>query len=306
MRLQRLFGLLVLLGALTGAAQAGAFSYVAVFGDSLSDNGNLYAAIGYPPPPYYNGRMSNGPVAVEDLAARLSSPLADYAWIGATTGIGNVVDGGTATSYGAFGLPGMLTSFAGVAPSLPNKSSALFVLWGGPNDVLSDLSDPSLLPGAIANAVTNISDMALLLEAAGAQHILVPDMPDLGLTPRLLAEGPAASAEGTEVTDLFNALLAASLPPGVKLFDTAGFLRSVASNPAAYGFTDVTDACFNGVTVCADPNQYLFWDDIHPTAAADLFLSAEFAASVPEPSTAVLVLAGLCAFAASVRRRRSA
>ena len=306
MRLQRLFGLLVLLAALTGVAQAGAFSYVAVFGDSLSDNGNLYAATGYPPAPYYNGRMSNGPVAVENMAADLKSPLADYAWIGATTGIGNVVDGGTATSYGAYGLPGMLTSFAAVAPSLPDKSSALFVLWGGPNDLLSDLSDPALLPGAIAAAVANISDMALLLEAMGAQHILVPNMPDLGLTPRLLADGPAASAEATEVTDLFNALLATSLPPGVTIFNTAGFLRNVDSNPAAYGFTNVTDPCFNGVTVCADPNQYLFWDDIHPTAAADVFLGAEFAAAGPEPSTSVLVFAGLCAFAAAVRRRRSA
>jgi phospholipase/lecithinase/hemolysin len=83
-------------------------------------------------------------------------------------------------------------------------------------------------------------------------------------------------------------------------------LRNVDSNPAAYGFTNVTDPCFNGVTVCADPNQYLFWDDIHPTAAADVFLGAEFAAAVPEPSTSVLVFAGLCAFAAAVRRRRSA
>jgi phospholipase/lecithinase/hemolysin len=67
----------------------------------------------------------------------------------------------------------------------------------------------------------------------------------------------------------------------------------------------VTNACFDGVTVCADPNQYLFWDDIHPTAAADVLLGAQFAAAVPEPSTMVLVLAGLCAVVAATRRRRT-
>jgi phospholipase/lecithinase/hemolysin len=189
---------------------------------------------------------------------------------------------------------------------LPGKSNALFVLWGGPNDVLGDLTNPALLPGAIANAVSNISTMASQLEADGAQHILVPNMPDLGLTPRLLALGPAASAEGTEVTNLFNALLATSLPPGVTIFDTAAFLRNIDSNPAAYGFTNVTDPCFNGVSVCADPGQYLFWDDIHPTAAADVILGAQFAASVPEPSTIILVLVGLGAIAPLARRRGSA
>jgi phospholipase/lecithinase/hemolysin len=305
MRLLRSFGLLALLAALASVAQAGSFTYVAVFGDSLSDNGNLYGTIGYPPPPYYNGRMSNGPVAVENLASDVSSPLHDYAWIGATTGVGNVVDNGTATTLGSFGLPGMSTVFAAVAPSLPATSNALFVLWGGPNDLLSDLGTPAALPGAMANAVANISNMALFLESIGAQHILVPNMPDLGLTPRLLALGPVVSAEGTEVTDLFNALLAASLPPGVTMFDTAGFLRAIDSNPAAYGFLNVTNACFDGVTVCADPNQYLFWDDIHPTAAADVLLGAQFAAAVPEPSTMVLVLAGLCAVVAATRRRRT-
>jgi hypothetical protein len=41
----------------------------------------------------------------------------------------------------------------------------------------------------------------------------------------------------------------------------------------------MTDACFDGVTVCADPGQYLFWDDIHPTAAAGVFLGEKFAAA---------------------------
>lgn len=307
MRLIRLFGLLAAMAALTSVAHAGTFGYIAVFGDSLSDNGNLQAAVGYPPAPYFNGRMTNGLVAVENLALKVGSPLLDYAWIGATTGVGNVVDNGTTTSFGAFGLPGMSTVFGAAAAALPNKSGALFVLWGGPNDLISYLNTPALVPGAITNAVSNLSTIALSLEAMGAQHILVPNMPDLGLTPRVLALGPGASAGATAASDAFNALLAASLPAGVTMFDTAAFLRAIDNNPSAYGFTNVTDACFDGVTVCADPGQYLFWDDIHPTAAADILLGERFAAAaVPEPVTTGMVLIGLGVIAAAVQRRRAA
>ena len=59
-------------------APAGAFGCVEeliVFGDSLSDNGNLYAAAGVPGPPYFEGRFSNGPTWVEVLAERLDPHL---------------------------------------------------------------------------------------------------------------------------------------------------------------------------------------------------------------------------------------
>ena len=84
--------LLALLLTLTTIASAGVFTAVISYGDSLSDNGNLYALTGQPPsPPYYMGRFSNGPVTVEQLAGSLGSPLLDFAYGGATTGTGPVV-----------------------------------------------------------------------------------------------------------------------------------------------------------------------------------------------------------------------
>ena len=65
-----------------------------VVGDSLSDQGNAFALTGgtFPPPPY-DQRASNGPVAVEYLADALGVPLApsaaggtNYAVVGAATG----------------------------------------------------------------------------------------------------------------------------------------------------------------------------------------------------------------------------
>ncbi len=285
-----LFLFIFLFGAL---ANAGAFTSVVVYGDSLSDNGNLCAPTGIPGPPYWNGRRSNGPVAVENLATTLGATLHDFAWIGATTGVGNYGDGGTPTGMGTFGLPGMQAQLLATQALVPGYagSGALFVVWGGPNDFLS----PSPLDGgdpfAVANrAVTDIVGIVTALQNLGAQNILVPDMPDLGLTPYFNSIGQAGF--GSMITDYFNSRLLSDLPSGAIFFDTAGLMRSIYSNPNAFGFTNVTAPCFNGTTVCANPDQYLFYDDFHPSAAAHAILGQQFATAVPEPATCVLVLSG--------------
>ena len=59
-------------------------SRLVVFGDSLSDNGNLFKLTGEPPPPYWEGRFSNGPTYAEQLAQLLGAHLNDRAFGGAT------------------------------------------------------------------------------------------------------------------------------------------------------------------------------------------------------------------------------
>jgi phospholipase/lecithinase/hemolysin len=276
--------------ALTGVATAGTFSSIVVYGDSLSDNGNLFAVSGQPGPPYFDGRRSNGPVAVEQLAASLGIPLVDYAWIGATTGIGNYADGGNVTTSGTFPLPGMRVEFANTQALLgPYLSNGLFIVWGGPNDFLAPSPLDTTPQQVITRGVGNLVSIVDGLESLGAKNILVPGMPDIGLTPYFQSLGPADAMAASAATDAFNAALHASLPSGVIYLDTAGLLRSLVANPSAYGFTNVTDACFDGTTVCANPGQYLFWDDFHPTTAADALLAQQFeAAVVPEPSTVIL------------------
>src|SRR5687768_7643325 len=94
---------------LCSAAYSAPFTAVVAYGDSLSDNGNLFAVAGQPgPPAYVAGRASNGPLAAELLSANFGIPFVNLAWAGATTGIGNHLDpGGTPTSFGVNGLPGM-------------------------------------------------------------------------------------------------------------------------------------------------------------------------------------------------------
>jgi len=279
-------------------AKAGPFTSIVVYGDSLSDNGNLFAATGQPGAPYFEGRRADGPVAVEQLASALGGTLVDFAWIGATTGIGNFTDGGTPTSSGALSLPGMQVEFAASQPALsPLLNGGLFIVWGGANDFLSPSPQDTTPQAIISRAVADELSIVTSLELAGAHKILVPGLPDLGLSPYFRSLGPVAAAQASVATDAFNAALSSSLTAGVLFADTATLLRSMVANPSAYGFTNVTDPCYDGTTICANPAQYLFWDSFHPTTAADTFLAARLEETVvPEPSTFLLITGGFFIF----------
>ena len=45
---------------------------------------------------------------------------------------------------------------------------------------------------------------------------------------------------------------------------------------------------YSGGTPCGTPNQYLFWDQLHPTAAADVFV-ADAALSLVVPAVKLLI-----------------
>jgi phospholipase/lecithinase/hemolysin len=260
-----LFALAFQRGGAGAAAQTGqSISEVVVLGDSWSDNGNLYALMGGPPPPYWQGRISNGPVAVEYLAQRLGVPLIDFAWAGATTGVGNLVDGGTVDALGAFGLPGMTTSFQDTLLDNPVNPNALYVIWGGGQD-LKSVTSPEEAVVVIGKAVTNLVTMAGTLQALGAMQILVLNMPDFGQAPAFLHEDPQILYFITQLSVGFNQALKANLPPGVHYFDAFSRISDIIANPEDYGFSNVTDQLI--LTPGADPNEYFWWDGVHPTTA---------------------------------------
>lgn len=281
--------------AMTSIASAG-YTAVIAYGDSLSDNGNLFALTGNPPPPYYMGRFSNGPVTVEQLAASLHSQLIDFAYGGATTGLGNVVDGGTQTHKNF--LPGMIPEIVATPSSVwAIAPTSLFVVWGGPNDFFQKPAGS----GSVSIAVGDMLWIIGQIQAAGGTHILVPGMPDLSLTPAYYGD-PNAQAFSLA----FNQGLRASLPQGVAYFDTYGFLHKVVAHPSAYGFTDVTDPCLLVCTPSSDQSQYLFWDTVHPTTAADQILAEQFATAIPEPSTFLMLGTGISGLAGLLRRKLAA
>jgi phospholipase/lecithinase/hemolysin len=315
---------LLLAGGLSGGlaqanVQATNFNKVIVFGDSLSDNGNLLALstplvpsvlpFGLPPAPYYQGRFSNGIAAVEHLALGLGATLQNYAVGGATTGLLNNQVPAIPFLLNT-GLLSQVNSYTGSAAD----ANALFVVWAGANDFLNPSGDPNVV---IAQAIGNLTTAVGTLYAQGARSFLLPLLPDLGLTPRLLAQGPVASGQASALTDIFNTALSGSYLsllnalPGAQftLFDVAGSQRALTANAAALGFTNTNAGCFSGFvdnpvgTVCATPSSYVYWDEIHPSARAHEVLGAQMLAAVPEPSTYALMALGLLGIA--LRRRQA-
>ena len=262
-------------------------SQIVVLGDSFSDNGNLYALTGGPPPPYWQGRISNGPVWAEYLAQRLGVLLSDFAWAGATTGVGNIVDGGTVDALGAWGLPGMTTVFQDYLSANPVDPNALYVFWGGGNDLRAAFTDPAEAPAIIGKAVTNLVTMAATLQALGATRILVLNLHDFAKTPAFLQEDPEVSYFITQGSLALNQALKANLPPGVHYFDTFSRLSDITADPGEYGLSNVTDQLI--LTLGADPNTYFFWDGIHPTTAGHAILADALYQSV-----APTVIVGEC------------
>lgn len=300
-------------------------SGILVFGDSLADIGNAAIATGGAvpqSPPYAPGRFSNGPIWVDHLASHYGFNLlpsfaggTDYAVGGATSGSnlpqdipGTLSIAGQAQSY--------LTAHGGVAD--PN---ALYVVMGGANDLFAAVQTPAQTLAIINAGVSNLVGTAAGLIGSGAQHILVSGIPDVGLTPFVLGLDAASGAAGqivagaTLLSSTFNSALvealqqlSQSVPSArIDLLDLFDLSETVADNPGPFGLTDVVDACFDGVDVCANPDQYYFWDDVHPTAAGHQIIADAAIRAVSEPSS-VLTFAGALLMlglgATAVRRRR--
>jgi len=271
------------------------FDDLIVFGDSLSDPGNLPGILGgldIPPAPYFENQFSNGPVyakLVPELLGFQSTDDLNFAVGGAKSGPGVTQAGFGSDHVNSFlngnGSGAQIADF--IASGRAVSSRDLFVLNIGGNDYLSfnaAVDDASVV---VNNAVTNITNQTQQLIDAGAKQIIVPLVSDIGLTPSTISQGPDAVAAGTAITDAHNTALATSLANltatndvQIYVVDTPTLLRDTVTDPAKYGLTNVTDACFTGGVVCDNPDEFLFFDSVHPTAGVHETSAAVFADNI--------------------------
>jgi thermolabile hemolysin len=258
------------------------FDEVYVFGDSLSDTGNVYQATNGqapPSPPYFDGRYSNGPVWVEYLADELDladAELKDFAFGGATTGRTN-----NTSAAGMIGLQQQIDRFIATNPD-PDPD-ALYIIWAGANDYLGGtVTNPSEPLANLSQAITDLAD-------AGAQTILVANLPDLGEIP--LTRYTERSTSLSSLSQQHNAQLAElidrlqpRLAPDVNLLllDVNSLFADAIANPDRYGFSDVNSSCLE--IRCPNPDGYLFWDQLHPSTAAHEQLAELAIETLEEPS----------------------
>ena len=291
------------------------YSAIVVFGTSLSDSGNAFALRGgtntppdytldqllVPSAPYARGghHFSNGATWVEQFARsrRLAGSVQPAFESDSLTATNYAVGGARAYDDGHnLNLPEQVQAFladhsGGVPPD------ALYVIEMGGNDIRDAIvayrtGGPLAAQAILQKAIPSIASNIQLLYQAGARQFLVWLPPNLGLTPAIRTldlASPGAVQLATGLSQAFNVGLSGVLTqlsalPGINIarLDAYKLLNEIVMDPQGFGLTNATQACvmpFDEPFFCQAPDEYLFWDGIHPTRAAHTIV-AQAAASV--------------------------
>jgi len=294
------------------AAAQNQYSGIVIFGDSLSDPGNIpkFFGIDYPPAPYFENQFSNGPIYAKSLDALfgISTPLQDFAIGGAGTGTNNI--GGLNNFPNQVGLPnagmdGEISLYLKSNPAPDPRS--LFIVWGGANDYFDllnnfkgggptgsalrafALSANGPVTVTVGGLVTDITRLAQV----GVKNFVVPNLPNLGATPSYLGNAKTAG-QAMQVTNLHNQELAAAmgalqqkLHVNITIVDISSVFKGVIEHPAQFGLdpSHITQECIQSPACVSQHQAYLFWDDVHPTGQVQAELAYVFMASLDGPTT---------------------
>ncbi|MBP6495448.1 MAG: autotransporter domain-containing protein [Psychrobacter sp.] len=294
--------------SMAGLAHAELYSSVTFFGDSLTDGG-------------YFSPITQGKLGIKESGQFTTNP--DNVWATSfaeqlgTTSVANTV--GSAQTGNNYAIGGaragvdiVNTDFGVNIPVasvntqvngyLANKkvdSNGLYVVWGGANDLLAAAAtgNPASAVNIISLAAKSQVDTINTLKNNGANYILVPNIPDIGLTPTAIAAGADFQKSGTLLANMYNqSMYNGAVATGANIIplDTFSLLQQVVANPTAYGFTNVTQpACRTPSSlVCGSSNlvvpganeSYFFADGIHPSGRAHQLIADYASAVVTAPS----------------------
>lgn len=294
------FGLVFLWSATSVfAVNFSKFKHVVVFGDSLSDNGNLFAiteAEGITPqppfPPYgeafdetgklsnktFPGRFTDGQNWVDyfPLVAQLPILITPF-FLDPTNGTNVAVGGSTSANLLQSGPnnfpPAQVPEYLNIKSA---SSDDLYLIWIGADDFAAGITPRT--------TVTNIRNALAELAKAGAKDFIVVDAPDISLTPKVQALGSATIHQARQFVAAVNLLLALEIPLSasldrinITLVDINALFVPLVLNPIYFGFSNSTTPALVALAANpnVNPNDYLFWDDFHPTTGAHL-LAAKF------------------------------
>lgn len=289
---------------ISGLVVSAPLKNMVVFGDSLSDNGNLYEFMDkHVPisPPYFKGRFTNGPVWIELLTKAYfptdgETRLLDYAFGGA--GISE-----EAEEEALFTLKHEIDVYLLTHNDTADPQS-LFVIWIGANNYLVVPEDNEK---ALNVVIKGIDDAIKRLIKKGAKNFLILNLPDLGKTPA----GREFQAEErlSYLVKKHNAILAKMLEsykrryPDIKWihYDVYSAFNEIFVDPAALGFSNTYDTCYDEIidkpsyqsiikmashvkaNLHSDSCEgFLFFDPVHPTEPAHKIIAERISVLLDE------------------------
>jgi phospholipase/lecithinase/hemolysin len=269
------------------------FSSIVFFGDSLTDNGNLFALTGFPPPPYAQ-RFSNGPTYAEYLPGRIGVTAKNYAFGGAEAS----TEATDSVLQKAINLTSQVDVYLGALRGQPAADGTAAALFIGNNDYLRFVPTATApievqVAQIVGSVIGTINAQVQRLLGAGVDKILLFTLPSVAVTPLGNALSPAQLA-GAEAINAANNGALANLAAGyalagvdVTVVDTARFARELDGDSETFGFlvTDTPVVLNNGTVNTGISNLYIpdeiaFFDEIHPTTAAHGVTAAFVAATL--------------------------
>lgn len=225
------------------------FDTMVIFGDSLSDNGNLYNFMWHTlpvSPPYYLGHFSNGELWAEQLY-RSYFPT-DY-----VTGFQNYAVGGAGAvlSYKQY-LPYTLTMELNnyfYWHTYGKKDTTLYALWIGGNNYLNAPYNEESITESVVNAIGGAIERLI---KGGGTKFLIANLPDLAKTP--YAKESKKQDLFSRLTRLHNDKLAKKINdlrtqyPEITLvyFDVYSFFNKGLEQASDWGFTHISEPCYLG------------------------------------------------------------
>jgi outer membrane lipase/esterase len=282
-------------------AAAQFFSNTIFFGDSLLDAGSFKPVL---PPGTGLFTTNPGPVWVTPFGQNYGFTVSpanqggtDYAYGGARV---TQSPGYPPTPPVGAAVP-IATQISNYLAKGPADPTAIYAIDGGANDIFTQLTALQAgtitqlqLQANVALAAGQLGAQIATLHAAGAQYIVVWNMPDIGKTPFGLGSGQ--SAQITAISQLFNSTLFATLDatgvPTIR-FNAFQFLNEVVANPSQYGFTNATTpACGTTASLlCTSANlvapnaaqTYVFADGVHPTTATHAIIAQGIESMITGP-----------------------
>ena len=294
-------------------AQAPTFTQVIVFGDSLSDDGNIAHrardtfGFSYPSSNFnysdyrFTDDTNTSPAAnlyVGTWHEQLEKTFlglavaknsldggTDYAFGGATTKDGTqdrtIINNPFPFGGGDFTITidNMGKQINDYLASHATDANALYILWGGGNDLFDDDSAQS-----VSDTANRVGGLIVRLANAGARNFLVPNVPPLGAVPnsfgdpnRVLALDYASAIYRDHLNSVIASTISGLAGSGITIhvytFDVWLDLIRVLGQPAHYNFVNTIDSAQGASGV--NPDEYLFWDDIHPTTGGHHELANE-------------------------------